>query len=152
MQVQFYINNSDDNVVRKKITAKGSSITCNIKHDVSIINPTIYLMGASMPTIASTNYFFIPDYNRYYYLTDLSVDTAGTIWVSGRVDVLMSNVRAILGTQSLVVRQEHLKNKMLADPEVPIENGRIIEYTEIGKLAQGMHYYLTVSGGTAGKK
>ena len=65
--------------------------------------------------LLSANYVYIPDFNRYYYISDItSVRTK--LWrLSLDVDVLMSHLAKIKNVNALVTRNEFTYDKLVKD-------------------------------------
>ena len=84
MELQIYNNNSNTNVINKKITLVGT-LNFNLKADTSILQPILILKNYSVG-----NYCFIKEFNRYYYITDIRVLNGGLYQLQLDVDVLMT--------------------------------------------------------------
>ena len=80
-------NTSDEYNKLNKTFDNQYSIEGVLRNETSVTHPTI-LIDTYNPS--SYNYMYIPDFNRYYYITDI-VSVRNGLWrVSGKVDVLMS--------------------------------------------------------------
>lgn len=113
MNVTLYNNSSDDNVVSKNITAL-KSVSATGFDASSVMTPTLILAYDS--TIFSANYMYIDTFQRYYYITDITVIDGHRLKVSGRVDVLMSfDVKSI---ECIAGRQSGAFNLYIPDPEI----------------------------------
>ena len=84
MELQIYNNNSNTNVLNKKITLI-DTLEFNLKADNSILQPILILKNYS-----SGNYCYIKEFKRYYYITDIRVLTGGLYQLQLEVDVLMT--------------------------------------------------------------
>lgn len=84
MELQIYNNNSNTNVLNKKITLV-DTLEFNLKVDNSILQPILILKNYS-----AGNYCFIKEFNRYYYISDIRVLTGGLYQLQLEVDVLMT--------------------------------------------------------------
>lgn len=87
MDIYFYLNTDEPNKVNKTL-GEGYHLEGNLKESCRIEKPTI-LIEADID-INGYNYFYIPEFNRYYFRTEFEVVRNGLIRVSGRTDVLMS--------------------------------------------------------------
>ena len=86
MNVQFYINTSPSIKVNKTLTVVGGERACDIMGTVDVMNPTIIVKGT---VDSSINYMKIgTPLDRYYFVTDITYTTAGSVIVTGHVDVL----------------------------------------------------------------
>lgn len=82
-------------------TAASSYHNVLLKDDCSIVNPAIKLKESMATRVQDWNYCYIPDFNRYYYVTDW-IWQAG-LWIAElQVDVLAS-FRDRIGQQSVYV-------------------------------------------------
>lgn len=86
MEVQFFYNRSDARVINKILTY-GDTLTGDLRDEVNIMNPTIRFELDSIPQY---NYAYIPEFNRYYSITDKTVIRDGLFDITFAIDVLMS--------------------------------------------------------------
>ena len=84
MELQIYNNNSNTNVLNKKITLF-VTLEFNLKADNSILQPILILKNYS-----EGNYCYIKEFKRYYYITDIRVLTGGLYQLQLEIDVLMT--------------------------------------------------------------
>lgn len=111
MNIILYKNESDPIVVDKNLTTM-KTVQGNLKEDASFLNPVILLNLNTPPT---ANYAFIPDFGRYYYITDYTYRGRFLWEITLRVDVLMSWKNGIKSNTAILKRQEHLFNLDLTD-------------------------------------
>lgn len=111
MTIRLYLNTSPPNYVNKSIELI-TEITGVIREPTSILNPTI-VIERSAPT--GFNYFYIPEFNRYYFLDGVSSEYNNLIAISGTVDVLMSYAPEIKAFSAVVKRNENRFNLNLDD-------------------------------------
>lgn len=91
-------------------------------------NNVIYTEGSD---ILSANYCYIPEYNRYYYISD-TISVRTNLWrLPMDEDVLMSNKDKILDTYGYVVRQENDYNLDQLDQELVTDQDVNVEFTTI---------------------
>ena len=90
MKLQIYDNNSNTNVINKKITLV-DTLNFNLKADNSILQPILILKNYN-----SGNYCYIKEFNRYYYISDIRVLTGGLYQLQLEVDVLMTYKNEIM--------------------------------------------------------
>lgn len=69
MTINIMLNNSEDAKINKNITTI-ASLSGTLKNETSIMNPTI-LMEGNVSSIAGCNYMYIPEFGRYYFITDV---------------------------------------------------------------------------------
>ena len=148
MEVILYRNSSENNVIGKSL-AQIKSVECNLKNDVSIINPTLVLNYTA--NILSSNYCFIPKFNRYYFIDEIVPITGDRCIVKCRVDVLESFKDNILNLDCIVDKQEKeiASNKYINDGSFVTTSkqfNRMIEFPN-GFNEKGS-YILICAGGT----
>lgn len=86
MEVQFYFCNSDSRVINKNLIA-GDKFEGQARDEENVMAPTIRF---DTPDILQYNYAYIPQFKRYYNITDKSSFREGLFDVTFGVDVLMS--------------------------------------------------------------
>lgn len=87
MEITFYLNQDEPNKVNKTL-GTGYPVTGVLKESCKIENPSILIEDDI--NLNDYNYFYIPEFNRYYFRTEFEVVRNGLIRVSGRTDPLMS--------------------------------------------------------------
>ena len=113
MTIKLYNNLSDKIVVDKNITQQGSDVTGTLREDCSIIDPVIK-MSAIGTYLLSSNYAYISEFGRYYYITNI-VCVGDLFEVHMHVDVLMSFRGDIRTNNAVVSRQQKQYNLYLQD-------------------------------------
>ena len=121
MEVILYKNSSENNVIGKSL-AQVKSVECNLKNDVSVINPTLVLNYTA--NILNSNYCFIPKFNRYYFIDEIVPITADRCIVKCRVDVLESFKDDIKSLTVILDKAQSIykSNKYLDDGSFIVEN------------------------------
>ena len=87
MEITFYLNSDEPNKVNKTLSS-GYEIEGSLKSECTIENPVILI--ESDIDINQYNYFYIPEFDRYYFRTRFTVVRNGLIRIEGKTDVLMS--------------------------------------------------------------
>ena len=83
--IRLMTNNSADNVADKNFTTI-DTLTGTLKNETSITNPTIRIEYAG--ALQNVNYFYIPQFQRYYFISDIR-SIRNDIWeITGHCDVL----------------------------------------------------------------
>ena len=93
MKLKIYNNNSNNNVLNKKITPV-SELDFNMKSDNSILQPILILKNYT-----SGNYCYIDELKRYYFINDVRLLTGGLYELHLDVDVLMTYKNAIINAE-----------------------------------------------------
>lgn len=147
MQVSLYQNISENYRITKSLIGKYTE-SCTLKDECSIENPVLLISNAN--NLTDCNYMYIPDFGRYYFITDI-VSVRNGLWeISGHVDVLMTYANEIKACQATFKRQEHLFNMYLDDPEFKTYNNADIVtklFSGGEGLTKNMEYILVVAGG-----
>ena len=106
MNVKLYINESNNNVLNKKITLI-SEDNILLKDNVDVYKPIIKI---KKPLLNNCNYVYIEDFKRYYYITNKKSINTDVIELSLKCDVLMSFKNDILNSKGLIIKSENLIN------------------------------------------
>lgn len=126
MQVTLMFNNSDTNVIGKSLTTI-QIMDCTIKHPSSIINPILTIKGSD--DIAISNYIYIPNWNRYYFVTDVRSLRNGLWEFKCHVDVLESYKSQIKAITCLIARSESNGNLTIDDgyvtSSIPLQSTKL---------------------------
>lgn len=138
-----YTNNSDNRTVSKNLTYLGYG-DCAIKGESSILSPTFSITTISNSTVSRLNYIYIPDWNRYYYVDDITAELGNSFSISCYVDVLKTYASNIRSLNGFVRRQEYEYNDYIPDVKIPARDTRNFTFLKVGDLSEGA-YYLTVN-------
>lgn len=93
MEIQFFVNQSEPNKLNKQLLP-GDTFNGTLRNECEIESPTILIESDS--TLTSYNYFYIPDFNRFYFRTSITFVRKNLWRVTGKSDPLMSFKEAIL--------------------------------------------------------
>lgn len=114
--IQHFINLSASNVVDKQLEQQTPDLIGTLRAGTSLIDPVL-LVQASAPGFHAnkSNYLYIPEFGRYYYITNI-ISTNTSLWeLHAHVDVLMSYKEQIRAQTAIVARQESQYNLYLDD-------------------------------------
>ena len=120
MEVIFYYNASDARVIKKNIIG-GESFEGQARDEVDIMTPVILFDN---PEILRYNYAYIPEFQRYYDITNRNAFREGLWEISFAVDVLMSFKADILNLSVIVDKQsmDENGNEYIDDSSLVAEN------------------------------
>lgn len=121
MNIIFYNNGSDSNVVNKSLNQL-FSVNAELKQNTSILTPTLRIKGGNLSQLSTSNYFYISNFKRYYFLTNVNLAVGGIAEISGRVDVLRSFKADFLPLSAIIERQEKTFNTYLNDEQFLTNN------------------------------
>ena len=148
MMIHIQQTTSEKNKIGKSIsnlyTASGA-----LRDGTSIINPVIMISGASVPTLKNANYMHIPDFNRYYFITDIKSVRNGLIEISGHVDVLQTYAGQIRNNTAIVKRNANSWNLYIEDGLFKTYANPHIFTKEFPSGFKDPSYVLFVAGGKA---
>lgn len=144
MQVILYKTASDNANVSKQLV-QIDEVSATIKAPCKIEMPL--LMLAYKQQIVDANYLYIPDYGRYYFITDRELQTGQCVLLSCKVDVLMSFKVGLLNVNAVIDRQEEKFNAYMVDTEYICDNKATIETRKFNNSFDStLKTYLTIRG------
>ncbi len=92
MEISLYVNNSENNKIRKNITA-GETLLGTLRGECNVVSPGI-IIHYDNPT--GFNYAYIPNFKRYYFITEMTAVRTGMWDLKLSCDPLMSFADAIM--------------------------------------------------------
>lgn len=156
IKLKLYNFNKKPNSTKIPLVSEGTSFNCTIKNISSILSPEVDI--AVGPTnMASYNYAYIQDFDRYYFITDIVYDQG--LWsLSLSCDLLATYKEDILDSDQYIIRSTNKYDPKIIDSMYLTKNmpfssrSESIEYeglNEGGVLnPYGVAYkWLTGSGG-----
>lgn len=143
MQLSTYKMTSEKNKLDKTLTDE-VQYTGTLKESTSILNPVILVQAASV----SGNYARIPEFGRYYFITDI-ISVRNGLWeVHMAVDVLTTYAASIKEQTAVIARQENKYNLWLDDPEFKVYNyGQVRTMEFPAGFSDNQTFILAVAGG-----
>ena len=103
MQINFYKNSSEKNKIGKSLSS-GLTLSGNLRDECSITSPSILVEATSL---VDYNYCYIPEFKRYYFISDIT-SVRNNLWrVSLKCDVLESFKSDILKLSCIVDKQQN---------------------------------------------
>ena len=145
MEVILYKNSSENNVIGKSLV-QIKSVECNLKNDVSIVNPTLVLSYTD--SILDSNYCFIPKFNRYYFIDEIIPITGDRSIIKCRVDVLESFKDDIKSLTAIINKQETIADKFIDDGSWIVENKDFLQsYNFSNGFNDNGEFILITAGG-----
>ena len=133
MTINFYINTSEKEKFDKSLTNE-KSLTGFLKQATSVINPVITV---EMKNPSQYNYVHIPQFHRYYFISDI-VNIKNNLWeIHMNVDVLESFKTQIKANKAIVEKSEQSasSNEYFNDGTTFYHDSR--EYNEIAMFQRG---------------
>lgn len=145
MDISFYYNDSENNKIHKNIQLI-STLTGTLRNTSNIVRPEITIAS----DVTNSNYAYIPDFKRYYYIRDI-VSVRNEIWtVMLESDPLMSFESSIMNLQVVLAETEQqYTDSYLADSRVWIT--KVKDKTDIINFPSGLlqdgEFILITAGG-----
>ena len=143
--IYLYRNNSENNKVDKDLTLV-ATYEGELRAETSIIDPTI-LIECDMSDVALANYMYIPDFERYYYITNITSVRTSLVQFEAHCDVLMSFKDYILDNVAIIKRQQSDWNLYLDDNKMAFQDPPIFTVKKFPQGFSGFTYILYVTGG-----
>lgn len=145
MEVILYKNSSENNVIGKSLV-QIKSVECNLKNDVSVVNPTFVLSYTD--SILDSNYCFIPKFNRYYFIDEIIPITGDRSIIRCKVDVLESFKDDIKSLTAIINKQETISDKFIDDGSWIVENKDFLQsYNFSNGFNDSGEFILITAGG-----
>lgn len=113
MILRLFQNMSDTHVVQKDIIQK-AEISGTLLEDCSILDPVIATPLIAASDLKYINYAEIPDFGRYYYVTDI-ICRGKLFEVHMHIDVLNTYKDQIKPLSAIIARNESQYNLYLRD-------------------------------------
>ena len=140
--VKFYSCKDDNRKLNKSLT-EITTLTVNFKGPVSETDPELFVETFDFGNV---NYFYLSDFNRFYFVTDIT-PVPGGVRVTGHVDVLMSFKDQISNVSGIVTRSTNINNDYLSDPDIKLLQYKRYETKKsTGSFDTNLSYYLVVAG------
>jgi len=144
MTLNLYKTISEVNKVTKTLTDE-ISLTGTLRDASSVMNPRIRI---EEDNISDYNYAYIPEFGRYYFITNID-SIRNNIWdVSMRCDVLMTYADEIKNNTAVIARNSNLWNLYYQDEQFKILNYETIQTKAFGvSLKPSSQIVLICAGG-----
>lgn len=143
MTIILYKTASEPNRLSKVLIGE-KSLSGTLRTESSIINPSVIL---EIDDIVEYNYMYIPEFNRYYFITDIVSIRNRIFKVNAHVDVLMSYASAIKTNRAIIDRIADEEQKYLADSRYTFNsyNNYYVQKFDTS-LSKNLSYVLVVAG------
>lgn len=114
MQIILYKNSSEPERLTKVISGS-VTLSGTVRGETNIINPEILIEGSPDDFPSDYNYAYIPEFERYYYINEVTAFRTNVTMLFMHVDVLMSFKDDILSNNAIVDKQALAGNMYLND-------------------------------------
>lgn len=143
--IRLMLNNSADNVADKDFTTI-DTLSGTLRNETSITNPVIRCeFDGAIPKF---NYFYIPQFYRFYFLTDFNLLRKNIYELKGHCDVLttafkLDNLGDCVG---IIKKQENLNNLLLNDGSFRVYQNPQVVTQAFPNGFNSFSYVLAVAG------
>lgn len=126
MVVRFYSFSKKENSTKRP--TGGTDFNCVLKSDSGVVSPVIELRMALAENPTTYNYAYIPDYDRYYFVSDWLWN--GGLWI-GTLDIdVLASWRDTIGASTLyVLRSQSNYDLNVVDTCYPAKIGSYYMHT-----------------------
>ena len=145
--IRLMTNNSSDNVAEKDFTTI-DTLTGTLRNETSITDPAIRIEYTG--ALQDVNYFYIPQFQRYYFATDIKCIRDGIWEISGHCDVLTTawKLGALKECSGITKKQQSLNNLYLNDGSFKVYQDPIVT-TELFPSGFNTYQYVLAVAGSA---
>ena len=149
MTIYLYSIKEDRRKVTKitVATVPIDTLSAHCKADVNVLDPVLEV--ANSANLPNCDYFYVPDWNRYYFVTGLTVG-AQRCYLSGHVDVLQSYESDIRKIVAVIERQQSKSKGQLymSDKMFKSEARKVIQIKKFNRqFNKGASSYVLATGG-----
>ena len=144
MTIRLYKTPSEVNKVTKVLNDE-LELTGELRESSSVITPIIKIEDDDL---TDYNYAYIPEFGRYYFITNIT-SVRNNLWeVAMRVDVLMTYADEIKANTAVIARNSNLWNLYYQDEQFKILNYETIQTKAFGvSLNPSSQIVLICAGG-----
>lgn len=126
MNISIGVTNDDHRKLSKTFSST-ISLSGTLRNDSNIVNPSV-LVRVSASTIANCNYMYISEFNRYYYITDITAVSDTLSMVNGHCDVLNTYKAGIRSNQAIVKRSSNMNDLFINDGSMVMKSQITTDY------------------------
>lgn len=123
MTIKLYKTPSEVNKVTKVLNDE-LELTGELRESSSVITPIIKIEDDDL---TDYNYAYIPEFGRYYFITNITSVRNGLWELAMRVDVLMTYADEIKANTAVIARNSNLWNLYYQDEQFKILNYETIQ-------------------------
>lgn len=141
MTIKLYKISDEPNKIQKTL-GTAIDVSGTLRQPSSVESPVVQIQ---ISTRFNCNYAYIQEFNRYYFITDKTMDTNTLMTITLKVDVLMTYATDILYTPMLLERSEVYPENYLTDSQRAILNYPMTLTKKFPSSFDSFHYYLTTA-------
>lgn len=143
--IRLVYNKSADNVAEKDMTTI-DTLTGTLREETSLTNPVIIFEYAG--DLENCNYFYIPKFQRYYFVTDIR-SIRNDMWeISGHCDVLTTawKLGQLKQCQGITKKQSKLNNLYINDGSFKVYQNPLVTCHKFTNGFTTQSFILAVAG------
>lgn len=119
MKATFYSSSAEKNRLDKTNYLSGATeVDILLKENCGMLTPVLIISAS----VADKNYLYIPLFERYYFITNITRLDNNRVEISCKCDVLMSHKEDILKLKVIATRSSNKYNQYLTDKAIAIES------------------------------
>lgn len=142
-----FMNNQQELNKISKTPATVRTLSGTLREQTDIVDPQINVEFNG--TLTDTNYMYIAEFHRYYFITKIESVRTGLWRVYAHCDVLKTYANAILGTECVVARSESAYNLFLNDAAFKVYSNPRLQIAKFPNKFSGESYILAIKGAQA---
>ena len=143
--IHLMVNSSSKEVLDKQ-TSTIRTVTGTLREGTSIVDPVIKIEG-DLSEFTKCNYMYIPEFGRYYYVTDIKSVINNIVEFSAHVDVLNTYKDQIRSNVAIIHRQENDWNLYLNDGVFKVYQNPMVLTKAFPSGFTTQEFVLAVAGG-----
>lgn len=155
MNIQLLSISDDTRKINKTVNQITELLPCAVTEDSnSIISPKMLLKWNT--DYIGANYAYIPEFQRYYFIDDISLMTGGNCVISLSIDVLYTYATQIMQLKVTAARSSNKYNRYLNDNQQVTTNNPINQIKKLpnmpfipAALGGGSRCYVVALGKTS---
>lgn len=145
-RIMLYKCVSENIVINKQFDGEPLILAGTFRDGINVIEPKVII--ESVDEIYKYNYCFIEKFNRYYYISNITILRNNVYELSCKCDVLYTYRAEIFNLKGVVLRQENSYNLYLNDNNFKVKNyPRIQTIGFPNGFSKDLKFVLTTSGG-----
>ena len=146
MIVKIYTNNSEKIALSKNLTEL-MTVSGVLRDTTSLQSPSI-ILNRNISDLINCNYVFIEDFNRYYYVNNITSVKQNLTQLDLSCDVLMSFKDDILKQTAIIKKQQENWNLYIDDGSFSAQQNSRLQVKAFPNSIEGESYVLVLAGTT----
>lgn len=143
MTIHLY-NNSDPKIKLSKSPTLVDTLTGTLREESSVMNPVITIERSSL---TGFNYAYIPEFGRYYFITEAESVRNNLIRLHLHCDVLKSFDAGIRSNTAIISKSADKYNMLINDNSIRTYQNSLYNYKEFSNgFGTNFEYVLLVAG------